>query len=175
MLSKIDLLSKKFSRSMRGYSTEEVDLAMHEAAESLGDAAAENNRLMERICELESAPAVKETGTQLAKPSEDLSGTLAAGRKIMDEIHENAREEAQRIIEDARDEASRIKTEANLVKAGIYKEIADLRAERDAFEQKMRKLLEEHFRLLESETLLGAKKPSGDFIFAEGATAQNKA
>jgi len=169
MLSKIDLLSKKFNRSMRGYSTEEVDLAMHEAAESLGDAADENRRLMERICELEIALAAKDAGASGA--SADFSGTLAAGRKIMDEIHENARGEAQRIIEGAHDEASRIRAEANLAKVGIYKEIADLRTQEETFAQKMRALLEAHFRLLESRSATQEEKPEpdSDFIFGDGA------
>ena len=168
MLSKIDLLHKKFGRSLRGYSTKEVDLAFHEAAEALGDAADENRLLAERVHELEGELAAKDA-TQAPQPDQGLSGTLAAGRKIMDEIQENAKEEGQRIIEAAHEEASRIRAQANLAKARVYEEIAAIRGRGKAFEEKMREVLAEHSRLLESKVLSTNEKPDGDFTFAEDA------
>lgn len=168
-ISKIDLLGKKFTRCMRGYCTDEVDLVMHDAAEALGEAADENRRLMERLVELERFQAPRCPDPVLSQPSPDLRDTLAAGRKIVDEIHGNARRDAQRILEDARLEASRIKADANLVKARIFEEIADIRAQREAFELELRKLLEDHFRLLEaSEPSGGSRQSEGEFTFAEG-------
>ena len=168
-ISKIDLLGKKFNRCMRGYCTEEVDLVMHDAAEALGEAADENRRLQERIAALEMA--VQQKASECPPPSagQDLRGALAAGRKIVEDIHENARREARVIVEEARAEASRIKADANLVKARIYEEIVEIRAQREAFDQELRKLLEDHFRLLEaSESSPDKDKSGGDFIFNEG-------
>jgi len=167
MLSKIDLLHKKFSRSLRGYSTKEVDLAFHEAAEAVGDAADENRLLAERIRELENELAAKDAPAP--KPDSDLNGTLAAGRKIMDEIQENAKEEGQRITLAAHEEAARILAQANLAKARVYEEIAAIRARGKAFEEKMREVLAEHSRLLESRALSMDEKPEGDFTFVEDA------
>jgi cell division initiation protein len=167
-ISKIDLLGKKFNRCMRGYSPEEVDLVMHEAAEALGEVADENRRLSERLAELERTQSGRYQDPALAQPPSDLRGALATGRKIVEEIHENARRDSQRIIEDARAEGSRIVADANLVKARIFEEIADLRAQKEAFDQEMRKLLEDHFRLLEaSEAPSADGKLGGDFTFAE--------
>jgi len=168
-VSKIDLLGKKFNRCMRGYCTEEVDLVMHDAAEALGEAADENRRLMERLVELERVQASRSPDPALSQPASDMRGTLAAGRKIVEEIHGNARRDAQRILEDARLEASRIKADANLMKARIFEEIAEMRAQREAFEQELRKLLEDHFRLLESsETSSASGQSDGEFTFVEG-------
>ena len=168
-ISKIDLLGKKFNRCMRGYSPDEVDLVMHEAAEALGEAADENRRLLERLAELERAQDGRYQEPASQQPPSDLRGALATGRKIVEEIHENVRRDSQRILEDARAEGSRIVADANLVKAHIFEEIADLRAQKDAFGQEMRKLLEDHFRLLEaSEAPAAGSKLGGDFTFAEG-------
>jgi len=168
-VSKIDLLGKKFNRCMRGYCTEEVDLVMHDAAEALGEAADENRRLMERLVEFERVQALRSPDPALSQPASDMRGTLAAGRKIVEEIHGNARRDAQRILEDARLEAARIKADANLVKARIFEEIAEMRAQREAFGQELRKLLEDHFRLLESSEPSSASGQSdGDFTFVDG-------
>ncbi|MFZ5428370.1 MAG: DivIVA domain-containing protein [Thermodesulfobacteriota bacterium] len=168
-ISKIDLLGKKFNRCMRGYCTEEVDLVVHDAAEALGEAADENRRLHERIAALERAVQQKTSECPPPSAGQDLRGALAAGRKIVEDIHENARREARGIVEEARAEASRIKAEANLVKARIYEEIVEIRAQREAFDQELRKLLEDHFRLLEaSQSSPDNDKSGGDFIFNEG-------
>jgi len=169
-ISKIDLLNKKFARCMRGYCPDEVDLVMHDAAEALGQAADENRRLLERLAELERQAAQAPPpppAPQLACPPTDLQGTLATGRRIVGEIHENARRESQRIIEDARSESARIVASANLAKARVFEEIAEMRGQREAFEQELRRLLEGHFRLLETQ---GAAKhgDEGDFTFVEG-------
>jgi cell division initiation protein len=168
-ISKIDILGKKFNRCMRGYCTEEVDLAMHDIAEALGEAADENRRLLERLAELERVFASKSPDPILSQAPSDLRGTLAAGRKIVEEIHENAGRKARTILEEARAEAARIKADANMVKARIYEEIADIKAQREAYEQELRKLLEDHFRLLEASESSAASKPDGDFTFADGA------
>lgn len=167
-ISKIDLLGKKFNRCMRGYCPEEVDLFVHDAAEALGMAADENRRLLERVADLERARENRPSDSASPQPPADLRVALATGRKIVKEIHENTRRDAQRILDEARAEGTRIVADANLVKARVYEEIADLRAQRDAFDQEMRKLLEDHFRLLEASPSTAKSQPGGDFIFAEG-------
>jgi cell division initiation protein len=168
-ISKIDLLGKKFNRCMRGYCPEEVDLVMHDAAEALGEAADENRRLLERLADLERSQSGRAPEPALSQAPADIRGTLAAGRKIVVEVHENARREASRILDDARAEGGRIVADANLAKARIFEEIADLRAQREAFEQELRKTLEDHFRLLESSGTRAAGGSGGDFIFADGS------
>ena len=172
-ISKIDILGKKFNRCMRGYCTEEVDLFLHDAAEALGEAADENRRLAERLVELEHQSQLerhqpsRHAETILAQPPDDLRGALAAGRKIVEDIQDSARREAQRIVEDARQEGVRLREEANLVKAKIFEEIADLKAQKEAFWQELRKLLEDHFRLLEDQQKAAAGGVEGEFTFAE--------
>lgn len=169
-ISKIDILGKKFNRCMRGYCPEEVDLVMHDAAEALGEAADENRRLLERLNELERSPQPRLPESVLSQAPSDLREALAAGRKIVEEIHAKAHTDAKRILDEARADARRIKAEANLAKARIYEEISDIRVQKDAFEQELRKLLEDHFRLLEAtESSRVGSDPDGDFIFADGA------
>lgn len=168
-ISKIDLLNKKFNRCMRGYCPDEVDLLLHDVAEALGQAADENRRLAERLVQLDRNQPVKLHEPNAYLPPTDLRGAMAAGRKIVDEINENARQEALRIIDEARVDGARLVSEANMLKARVLEEIADLRAQREGMEQDMRQLLEKHFRLLESyEGSAARNKPGGDFVFAEG-------
>ncbi len=168
-ISKIDLLNKKFARCMRGYCPEEVDLAMHDAAEALGEAADENRKLLERLADMERQEPHRPPEQPLCQPPHDLRGALDAGRRLVVEINENARQEAQRILDDARQEAQRIVADANLVKARVLEEIAELRAQRKTLGAQMRKLLEDHFRLLEADPASpDAPRAGGDFIFAEG-------
>lgn len=164
-VSKIDLLNKKLNRCMRGYCPEEVDLLMHEVAETLGMAADENRRLAERVGELERELSL------CGKPSQEpsLQDALATGRRIVEELQENARLEARQIVDDARSQGERVIGEANILKAKVLEEIAALIAQKQALDRNLRNVLEEHFRLLEDvEVSEGEFASGGDFIFAEG-------
>lgn len=165
-VSKIDILNKKLNRCMRGYCPEEVDLLMHEVAETLGMAADENRKLAERVAVLERELAQCARVPQ--QPS--LQGALATGRKIVEELQENARHEARQIVDDARSQGERLISEANILKARVLEEIAELQAQKAALDKKLRDVLEEHFRLLE-DSQISENEPvsSGDFIFADGA------
>lgn len=149
---------------MRGYCPEEVDLLVHEVAEALGEAADENRRLLERLAELDRA--MQKCATADRSPS---AQALAAGRRIVEELQENARREAMRIVEEARTRAERILTDANLLKAKVLEETAGLRAQKAALEKALRDVIEAHFRLLESASPAEyAQDENRDFIFAEG-------
>ena len=168
-VSKIDLLNKKFNRCIRGYRPDEVDLYLHDVAEALGQMADENRRLAERLSQrdrsLASRPPEPDTNANPAA----LREALAAGRRIVDESTGKARQDAQRILEDARAEGARLVADANLLKARVYEDIADLRAQKEAMAQELRRLLEGHFRLLESsEASSEARRPGGEFTFADG-------
>ena len=162
-ISKIDVLNKKFSRSMRGYSPEEVDLFMHVVAEALGEAADENRKLYERLADLERTMAAFSKNRQ--PPVQE---ALAAGRKIVEELKQGARREARHIIDEARGQAERIITDANLLKAKVLEETSAIRGQKATLERQLREVIEAHFRLLESSSAPGAAPDEGkDFIFAE--------
>ena len=166
-ISKIDILNKKLNRCMRGYCPEEVDLLVHEVAETLGMAADENRKLAERVAELlrELSLCAK------VRPQPALQDALDAGRKIVEELQENARLEARQIVDDARSQGSRIISEANILKAKVLEEIVALNAQKTTLDQQLRTVLEEHFRLLEGAHISEIPAVSdGDFIFAEGAS-----
>lgn len=162
-VSKIDILNKKFTRAMRGYSQEEVDLAMHEVAEALGDLADENRRLKTRLGELEQEL------TRNGNHQGEFGGAISAGRKIAEEAALSAGREARQIVEEARGQAQQILAEANQLKAKVLEEVTALKALEKTFTLRMRRFLEEHFRLLESaEATESQKTPGKDFIFTEG-------
>ena len=165
-VSKIDILNKKLNRCMRGYCPEEVDLLLHEAAEALGMAADENRKLAERVDELTRELSQRAKSRQ--PPA--LQGALDTGRRIVEELQENARLEARQIVEDARSQGERVISEANILKARVLEEIAELKAQKAALDRKLRDVLEEHFRLLEDAQISESEPaPDGDFIFADGA------
>lgn len=160
-VSKIDLLNKKFTRTMRGYSPEEVNLVVLEAAEALGDLADANRRLAERVAELEEELARTSRGSRPV-----IQDALDTGRRIVSDLQGKARQEARQIVDEAREQARRVLTDAGSLQARTMEEIGELQAVKRSFETRMRAILEEHFRLLEAREAEEDKTwPEGDFTF----------
>ena len=162
-VSKIDLLNKRFNRAMRGYSPDEVDLVMHEAAEALGDLADENRRLKLRLDELEH-----EAARTAGPPGDELGGAVFAGRAIAREPAHKANRQAAQILDQAREEAKAILDEADRLKTAALEEATALKALEKTIHARLREFLEEHFRLLEAAEAADEEPvPHKDFIFAE--------
>ncbi|WP_027178081.1 DivIVA domain-containing protein [Maridesulfovibrio bastinii] len=142
-LSKIDLLNIKFSKSLFGYSKSEVDQLMAEVAEVLGGMADDKKQLLKKISRRESTIA------EFRQREETLRDTLMTTQKMVDDLKETARKEAEVIINEAHSRAETILQQAHNRLAQIHEDINELKRQRTRFEVELKGLLESHLRVLE--------------------------
>ncbi|MFW5499101.1 MULTISPECIES: DivIVA domain-containing protein [unclassified Maridesulfovibrio] len=142
-LSKIDLLNKKFSKSLFGYSKSEVDQLMVELAEVLGTSADEKKQLQKMVSRRES------TITEFRQREETLRDTLMTTQKMVDDLKATARREAEVIINEAHSRAEVILQQAHNRLAQIHEDINELKRQRIRFEVELKALLESHLKTLE--------------------------
>ncbi len=142
-VNRIDLLNHTFSRSLRGYATEEVDGFLQDVADALGRLSDERVRLLNRVSQLESLIE------EYARREESLQEALVATRKMSDDMKAQAQREAQLIIDSAQGRAESLTNHANLRLARILEEISEARRLKAQFEFKVRSVIEGHLKLLE--------------------------
>lgn len=142
-LSKIDLLNKKFSKSLFGYSKSEVDQLMIELADVLGASADEKKQLMKKVGRREN------TITEFRQREETLRDTLMTTQKMIDDLKATARKEAEVIINEAHSRAEVILQQAHNRLAQIHEDINELKRQRTRFEVELKGLLESHLKTLE--------------------------
>ena len=95
-LSKIDVLNKKFSRGLFGYSRAKVDQFLQEAAEAVGVAAEERKEAAKNLKRLEALVA------EYKQRDETLRETLLSTQRMVDELKMAAGREAELILAEAR-------------------------------------------------------------------------
>ncbi len=142
-LSKIDLLNKKFSKSLFGYSKSEVDQLMVELADVLGASADEKKQLHKRVSRRESTIA------EFRQREETLRDTLMTTQRMVDDLKATARKEAEVIINEAHSRAEVILQQAHNRLAQIHEDINELKRQRTRFEVELKALLESHLKTLE--------------------------
>ena len=142
-LSKIDLLNKKFSKSLFGYSKSEVDQLMVELADVLGASADEKKQLQKRVSRRESTIA------EFRQREETLRDTLMTTQRMVDDLKATARKEAELIINEAHSRAEVILQQAHNRLAQIHEDINELKRQRTRFEVELKALLESHLKTLE--------------------------
>ncbi len=142
-LSKIDLLNKKFSKSLFGYSKSEVDQLLAELAEVLGVTADEKKQLLKKVARRES------TIGEFRQREETLRDTLMTTQKMIDDLKTTARKEAELIINEAHSRAEVILQQAHNRLAQIHEDINELKRQRTRFEVELKAVLESHLKTLE--------------------------
>ena len=144
-LDKIDLLDRKFSRSIGGYRRDEVDRLLAEAADSIGHLAEEkmglgraNEALRRELAEYRAREAT-------------LRDTLLTTQQIVDELKIKARQEAERIIDDARDQAAALLAAGEGQAAILAGEIDALAARKAALTARFRDMLLAALEILDAQ------------------------
>lgn len=93
----IDIANKKFSRTMRGYNTTEVDALLKDVASEIEGLLTEQNKLQERVERMEAETA----------RYRDMEGTLkdaiVLAQKTSDDLLANARREADLIMRESKE------------------------------------------------------------------------
>ncbi len=142
-INRIDLLNHRFSRSIRGYDPEEVDLYLQEISDTLARTSEERVRLANRIAELENRLS------EFIQRENALRDTMLATQKMSEGIKAQAQKEAQIILDAAQVRAEGISRQAELRLARILEDIADARKLKAQFEFNVRSVIEGHLKLLE--------------------------
>lgn len=144
-LSKIDVLNKKFSRGVLGYSRSQVDQFLQEAAEALGTAAEERKEAAKTVKRLEALVL------EYKQRDETLRDTLLSTQKMVDELKMAAGREAELILAEARAKAEATIRDGHNRLAQLFEEIENLKRQRSRFQIELKGLIDTHLRLLESE------------------------
>ncbi len=142
-VNRIDLLNHSFSRSMRGYSPEEVDGFLHDVADTQARMSDERVRLINHINALEARLQ------EYSEREASMHDALVASQRMGEEIKAVAHKEAQVILDAAQAKAENLTNQANLRLARILDEISEARKLKAQFEFSVRSVIESHLKLLE--------------------------
>lgn len=144
-VSKIDLLNKRFTRKMFGYSRLEVDQFLLETAETVGGLVDNQKDLRKKIKRLEA------TVQEYRKRDETLRDTLMSTQKMVDDLKVQASKEAQLIKDEARGKAEAMVQKGHNRLAQIHEEVEAVKRQRSQFEIQLKALLDSHLKMLEHE------------------------
>ncbi|MBR3511728.1 MAG: DivIVA domain-containing protein [Clostridia bacterium] len=145
MLTPLDIDNKKFSRSMRGYSVEEVDDFLEELTNDYERLYRENAEYKEQIeqgvKDLEHYRNVEHT----------LQNTLVMAQTTAEDIKSMAQKQADQIIRDAQNEARRSVDELNKEEFEVRRRLEDLKRQFDVYKAKMEALLISQLEMLQDK------------------------
>jgi cell division initiation protein len=140
-----DLMSKKFKRSVMGYSPNDVNSFREQTADRLGSLMTDNQSLKRQLTEL------KEEVASYRDREKSLEATLAQTRELSAEVKNNAEREARVLLAEAELQAEKILNQAHNRLARIHDDISELKRQRAQFEVRLRSLIEAHLKLLDVE------------------------
>ena len=145
MLTPLDIDNKKFSRSMRGYSVEEVDDFLEELTNDYERLYRENAEYKEQIeqgvKDLEHYRNVEHT----------LQNTLVMAQTTAEDIKSMAQKQADQIIRDAQGEARKSVDELNKQEFEVRRRLEDLKRQFDVYKAKMEALLISQLEMLQDK------------------------
>lgn len=152
MITPLDIEKKEFSKSMRGFNTDEVDDFLDEIIVDLQKLLDENARLKGEI------EVLNQELTKYKKSETSVMNTLESAKKLMNDISESAERRAEIIIKNARLDAEAIQRDAKESVSKLTEEGERLRGKVNRYREKYRQLLEDELNQLDgsSEDLLAA-------------------
>jgi cell division initiation protein len=142
-LTAMDIEKREFTRKMRGFDADEVQLFLRSVADDV------------ESLNLELATLREENGTLRQRLDEfkdrerTLQETLVTAQMMSTDLKHRSRAEADLLIKEARFKAERLLEQAQDQLHALENEIGRLRLERDAFENRLRTAIEEHLSLLD--------------------------
>lgn len=142
-ITPLDIKGHEFKRRMRGFDPEEVTAFLDLVAEEYERLAVANARLTDQAADL------TDRLTELRERERILKETLYSAQKLADEMKQEARRERDLVLKEAELKAEQIIDAARKRVSQLEGEILDLKAERDAFESKVRNVIEQHTKLLD--------------------------
>ena len=163
-LTAMDIEKQAFTRKMRGYDPDEVQLFLRAVSEEV-----------ERV-NLENASLSEEAGTLRQRLDEfkdrerTLQETLVTAQMMSSDLKDRSKAEAELLVKEARFKAERLLEQAQDQLHALENEIGRLRLERDAFEARLRTAIEEHLALLDLRKQENADNDSLRFLRRRSTT-----
>lgn len=142
-LTAMDVEKQEFARKMRGYDTDEVRLYLKAVAEEIARLQLDNQTQREELGRLSGRLE------DFRERERTLQETLVTAQKMAEELKGKSAKEAELLVKEARLKAERILEQAQDQLQMLENEIGRLRLEKEAFENRLRAMLEEHVALLD--------------------------
>ena len=147
-LKTIDIQSKEFSKTFRGYNQEEVDDFLDQLAKSFDDMVREKMVLEEDIRQLEGKL------DQYHKLENTLHNSIIVAQETAEDVKRNANKEAELIRREAERDAQRIMEEARYKASRVLAEHEGIYKQSQVFKLRFRSLIEAQLASLELEDWL---------------------
>jgi len=143
-LTPLDIQQQRFRISLRGYATKEVETFLEQTANAFEDLQRETHRLADENKKLQSdiEEYQRREGT--------FKRALLHSQRVLDQMQENARRQADVIVAEAESKAEKLLQHAQNRVAQLQDSIADLKRQRIQVEEDITFVIETHRRLLET-------------------------
>jgi len=144
-LTPLDIQQQRFRISFRGYDPKEVEAFLEQAANAFEDLQRETLRLADETKKLQSdiEEYQRREGT--------FKRALLHSQKVLDQMQENARRQAEVIVAEAETKAEKLLQQAQNRLAQLQESIAGLKRQRVQVEAEITFVIENHRRLLEAD------------------------
>lgn len=148
MLTPLDIHSKVFKKSMRGYAIDEVDEFLDEVIKDFESLYKENLELKEQIV------SMKDNINRYREMENTLQSTMVLAQKMAEEAKRNAEKEAELIIWEARKKAEQIVSGAQDQITESARKLENMRSFENQLVFKLKNFLKTQLELLENPGLL---------------------
>ena len=142
-LTAMDIEKQTFTRKMRGFDADEVQLFLRAVAEEIERVNLENQNLREE------SGALRQRLDDFKDRERTLQETLVTAQQMSQDLKERSRIEGELLVKEARFKAERVLLQAQDQLQALENEIGRLRLEREAFENRLRSAIDEHVSLLD--------------------------
>ena len=142
-LTAMDIEKQEFTRKMRGYDPDEVQLFLRAVAEEIERVNLENASLAEE------AGALRQRLDDFKDRERTLQETLVTAQLMSADLKDRSKAEAELLVKEARFKGERLLEQAQDQLHALENEIGRLRLEKEAFESRLRAAIDEHLALLD--------------------------
>lgn len=146
MITPFEIENKEFSKSLRGYNAEEVDLFLDQIILDLEKLLDENEKLKAKIEHLNADL------NQYKKSESSVLNTLESAKKLMNDISESAEKRAEIIIRNAKMDAEVITKDAKESVSKLTEESEKLKYKMTRFKERYREILEDELNQLDGSS-----------------------
>lgn len=145
-ITPLDIQQKQFPMKFRGFDVEEVYAFLEVIREEMEELLRENASLKENV--QRAANHIKEYKDM----ETTLRETLMTAQQMVEDYKTNARKEAELLIREAEIRADELIKDAQERVIKIHEDIVDLKGIRRHFREELKRLIENHTRMLEHDS-----------------------
>lgn len=143
VITPLEIEGHEFKKKMRGVDPDEVKAFLNLVAEEFEKLIVANGKMQDEMAEL------RERLGELRERERILKETMVTAQKMSQEMKEEANRARDVIVKDGELKAEQLVAQARQRASELEGVIADLKLERDAFEDGLKRMLEQHLKLIE--------------------------